>query len=236
MSLQSNASSGNVAYATKYATDKIVGIFIDSFTNGAFNVGGYLYQFPIAHSFTRPVFCEMSWSNNGIDYVDAGMASKDQAALANVYSDSSNVYVLSSVNTGTTYYKIICTWIDDFDGSNPLITPVLQTTNSTYFDSRANYQKVYLPGVGNTGGAGSSGIVSIAHVLGYTPNAKVFIESLPGQVWPQIAGGTSDFWLYDFAHQIECFTLITTSVINMNYTVGASGSAGRLWYRIYLDH
>lgn len=231
MSLATNASDGKVAYASEYATDKIVGIFPGSYNIATQTtiIGGFLYRYSIPHTFGRPVFAELVASYNGGNNEDGG------AGFANVYSDSSNIYIITSASTGTVAYQVIATWIDNYDTSNPVITPSISVTNNKFFDSRNNYQKVYLQNV--ISAPGTSGTASVNHNLGYTPNCKVFIEALPGQVWPMIAGGLADPWLYDFAAQYECEARISTTNVTMNYTGGVSAaSTVRIWYRIYFDH
>lgn len=232
MSLQSNYQ--NLNFASQYAVDKIVGVYNSSFNAATQTtvIGGYLYQYPIPHSFTRPVFCELLWSTDGVNYADGGNGVFG-GTLAISYSDSSNIYVTTGLNAGTIYYKVIASWIDNYDMTNPLITPVLNTTNNFYFDSRNNYEKIYHQDKQTITGA--SGSASYIHALGYAPNYKVFFESISGQVWPAIAGGTNDFFLYDAAAQYECESTITSSVLTMNLQGGGSSVSSRVWYRVYLN-
>lgn len=228
MSLQTNYQ--NVNFATQYAVDKIVGVY-----NGSFNaatqttvIGGYLYQYPISHLFTRPVFCELLWSTDGVTYADGGGGDLG-GQLAISYSDSNNIYVTTSLNVGTIYYKVIASWIDNYDTTNPLITPVLDTTNNFYFDSRNNYQKIYHQDTHTITGS----TFAYIHGLGYAPNYKVFFESIAGQVWPTIAGGTSDFFLYDFINQFECETTVSSTTLSLDISPGVGPC--RVWYRVYLN-
>lgn len=227
MSLVSNYQ--NLNFATQYAVDKIVGVYTGSFAPAtqATVIGGYLYQYAISHLFTRPVFCELLWSTDGVTYIDGG----NGGGIS--YSDSSNIYVTTGESTGTVYYKVIASWIDDYDTTNPLITPVLNTTSNFYFDSRNNYEKIYHQGTQTL--TGTSGTLTYIHGLSFTPNAKVFFESISGQVWPAIAGGAGNFFLYDLAAQYECEATITDTLINMDLSGGASSVSCRVWYRIYLN-
>jgi len=232
MSLASNYQ--NVAFATEYAVDKIVGVYVGSFNAATQTtvIGGYLYQYSFSHPFTRPVFCELLWSLDGITYADGG-----SGLLSGVpgiaYSDATNIYVTTGLNVGTIYYKVIASWIDNYDTTNPLIAPVLNTVSNFYFDSRKNYQKIYKQDTLPLNS--SSGTLSYIHGLGYTPNAKVFFESISGQVWPSIAGGTNNYFLYDPSSQYECEATITTSILNMVLQGGAGSVSTRVWYRVYLD-
>lgn len=239
MTLQSSASNGDVYYATQYAIDKIVGVYRGSYTSGTdtTTLGGYLYQYPIPHDFTRPVFCELLVSLDGITYQDGGAFDATLTFAGIAYSDSSNIYITTGTASGTIYYKVICSWIDDYDTTNPTIEPVLDTTDTAYFDTRSNYQKVFIQDSTTvTAVAASDVVTSIDHDLGYTPNAKVFFESISGEVWPQIAGGSGDFWLYDASSQTECYAIITNTQLNIACTFPfLSAHDTKVWYRIYLD-
>lgn len=232
MSLLDN--SAGIQFATEFPIDKIVGIYTGSFNAATQTtvLGGFLYQFAIPHTFTRPVFCELLWSTNGINYADGGSGIlSGTSGIA--YSDSNNIYVTTGLNTGTISYKVIASWIDDYDTTNPAITPVLDTTQNFYFDSRKNYEEIFLQGSSLV--TGISGTADVLHNLGYAPNAKVFFESISGQVWPAISGGTQDFFLYDFSNQYECSATITTTQINVSLASGIGGTSARTWYRIYIN-
>ncbi len=232
MSLLTNAA--NVQFATEYPIDKIVGIYRGSYNSATqtTTLGGYLYQYTIPHKFTRPVFCELLWSTDGVTYADGGSGTlSGTSGIA--YSDANNIYVTTGLASGTIYYKVIASWIDNYDTTKPAITPILDTTQNFYFDSRNNYEKIYKQG--SLALTGTSGTLSVIHELGYAPNAKVFFESFTGQVWPSISGGAEDFFLYDFATQYECATTITTSLVNMALQGGGSSVSARVWYRIYLN-
>lgn len=238
MSQQTNAK--NINYSSTFSTDKICGVLSNTFTAGSFNLGGYLYQYTIPHSFTRPVFCDALFSTNGTTFVPNGIS--DTSNSYNVYADANNIYLLTTANSGTIYYKEVSTWVDNYDSTNPLITPTLQTTlptsTLTYFDSRQNYQKVLLSNVVtlNNPGVGNLGKLVVTHNLGYIPRSRLFFESLPGQIWPSIWGGAQDIWLYDPAHQFECVGAMTNSELGISYQGGTSSAASfRVWYEVYYD-
>jgi hypothetical protein len=219
----------NVSYATEYPIDKIVGIYTGSYDKASQTIvlGGFLYQYKIPHSFTRPIFCELLWSTTGLEnsYTDGG------ASGAIAYSDSNNIYITTTSNSGMLFYKVIASWIDKYDTNNPLITPVLNTTNKAYFDSRQNYQKIFSQDVISSQPPNTPAIL---HNLGYTPNCKVFFESIAGQVWPQIDGGSGDIWLYDLSNQLEIHSIISTFALTIVFSNGPAVNR-RVWYKIYLD-
>lgn len=231
----------NINFSTAFLTDKICGIRSNTFTAGAFNVAGYLYQTSVAHNLTRPAFMDGIFSANGSTYVNSGTSDGTNSYI--VYSDASNYYLLTTANSGVIDYKIVATWIDNYDATNPLITPVFDATlpsvnNTTNFDSRQNYQKIFKENLitVNNPGAGNLGSVPINHGFGYTPNYKIYFESLPGQMWPSISGGTQDIWLYDTVHQYECWGVMDTSNLTINYLSGSSSAATlKIFYRIYYD-
>jgi len=229
--------AADIAFSTAFTTDKICGIYTDTVAGSAMTlksgggIGTDLYQKIIPHPFTRPVECDTIVSTDG------GATFNPTEALT--YSDSSNIYFSVIDNTKTYLYKIVCTWIDDYDTSNPLVAPVLQTTDSIYFDSRKNYRKVLKTGVAtlNNPGAGISQIFPVAYSNnGLFSSFKVYFESKPNEVWPLINGGAQDVWLNDVAHQYEMNAGASNSQLLLEY-IGASASAAtfRAWYKIYYE-
>lgn len=227
------------AFDSRLATDKIVNVFSDSFNAStsarqADEFGTDVYaKLVIPHEFTRPVFTKLKWSRDGITWVDGGLGQLITEPLVQcmTYSDSSDVVLLSTVLTGLIYYEIVCFWIDDYDGTNPLVESFADPLKPFAFDSRLNYQKIIQQGeVSLTAPSGST---SIAHNLGYMPNTWVYFESNPGQVWSVILGGADNAWLYNYSTQREIEYAITTSNIN----IALSGGTGtcRVWYRIYKE-
>lgn len=223
----------NASYYSPAAIDKIVGIFTGSFTAGAANLGGFLYQSSFLHSFSRPVFCELRWSTDGTNYIDGGSSLSATGDACISYSDVNNIYVTTTKTSGTVYYQVVCTWIDNYETTTRFITPALPSSTNAYFNSLDNYQKVFLSNTFTVSGTG--GTTNITHNLGYAPNVKIFFESVSGQVWPQIAGGVGDIWLYAPATQYECYDLIDTTKVAITTTGGASSVSARVWCRIYYD-
>ena len=239
MSQISNAQ--NIAFSTAFATDKICGIYNGSFAGTAYDTvyAGYLYVKKIPHTFGRPVMCEGLFSYDNVNFFPSGTGYSLATAFC-MYSDSNFIYILYENTINTVYYKIVATWIDNYDLNNPLITPVLSSSSSysKFFDSRYNYQKVLMSGVVTlpNPGVGVDTPVSIKHNLGYLPNYKLYFESLPNQVWQQIGGGSQDIFLYNPAQQFELYDECTKTTLDLHLLGGASSAtSARCWYRIYYD-
>jgi hypothetical protein len=228
----------NIAFSTAFLTDKICLVLEGSYAASNYStiLGGFLYQYPIPHSIGRPMFCDALFSDDNINFIPNGNTTPDTTMSINLYSDASNIYILNTANTGTVYYKIVCTWIDNYDTSNPLVTPKFQTTSTQpYFDSRYNYLKIYKSDVLSMSTASSS--QTVPQTLKSVPDFKLFFESLPGQVWPMINGGAQDGWLYDPTTQYECQGIMDRSKLTVSYASGTSSAAtARVWYRIYYDN
>ncbi len=238
MSQASNVS--NILFSNAFTTDLVCGLYTGSYNAADYNtvLGGYLYQYDISHNFTRPVFCEGIFSFDGTNYFPSGQGNGTNSCIA--YSDSSNLYLTSSASSGTIYYKIITTWIQNYDTSNPLVTfanNVPNPSSSFAFDSRENYQKIDLTAQTtlNNPGSGNTGTTTIAHNLGYSPNYQVFYEAFSGQVWPEIGNGNT-FWLYDFTSQYTLQGYTNTSDLTLSYQGGTSSpSTFNAWYKVYYD-
>lgn len=220
----------DIAFSTAFLTDKICGIFTGSFAGASTTVlspGGFMYQFIIPHSFTRPVMCDTLISTDG------GASFDPLGAIT--YSDSSDLYINVLDNTLHYVYKVVCTWIDNYDNTNPLVPAALSSTTGATFDTRYNYQKILQSDVLTLTSANSSVNVPYSN-SGNLSNYKVFFESLPGQVWPMINGGSQDPWLNDTAHQWEIDPAVNDTELQIFYSGGASAASSfRAWYRIYWD-
>ena len=233
-----NPLNANIALPA-YDIDKIVGIYEGSFnaatqtTQVTYTLSGfanYVWYYEIAHSFGRPVFCELltstdnkTWTNN--------------ASIA--FSDSTKLYIYAGVSAvintppaGTIYYRLIASWITGYNNLTPAITPVIQGSSGLYYNSVANQQKIFKTQLfnisqGNTGG--------VAHNLGYYPNVKLFMECFSGQVWPCHTGLSNDIFKVDDTMNTGYYN-VTTSVVNvfLDANINSWGTS-RLWCRIYLD-
>lgn len=227
------------AFISAQPMDKIVRVFTGSYnaatetigrtyTSAGFPYTAYFYRIP--HGLPRPVACEMIASTDGgATFVDGGI---ERIA----FSDSTYVYVFDSAGSrgaGTVQYKVWCSWIDNYDTSNPLITTQSYSSVPIQFDSRANYQKIAKQDVlsFSPGTFGSTETKTVVHDLSYAPNVKVFFEAFSGEVWPLNAG--QSLFLVDDAQE-ECALSIGTTDINVTM-YRRSNSARRAWYRIYYD-
>ena len=245
MSQVSNAQ--NIAFSTAFATDKICGIYNGSFAAAAYDVhlgAGSFYLKKFSHNFGRPLFCDGIFSYDNVTFVTSGSQgnfTSDSNPFI-VFSDSQYFYVyfLSLTLTETIYYRIVLTWIDNYDYSNPLVTPVLASSSQykQFFNSNYNYQKLLISGniTATNPGAGNTGSLTIPHNLGYIPNYKLNYNCLPGQIWQPISGGAEDIFLYDFANQYELYDYADEQNLYLQFTGGSTSAAlFTIYYRIYYD-
>ena len=240
MSLVSNATK--VSYFSGYINDKLVRVFTGSY-NAATDLTeragdlGPIYVYRIAHGLTRPVFCELLWSDDGgTTFYDMGVGNLAGSAKI-AFSDSTYVYIFHGYSTAaaTITYKVYCSWIENYDATDPLVDTISYTNAPIQFDSRLNFQKIYLQDeLSFTPGTfGTTETQSISHPLGYTPNVKFYFEPFTNEVWPANGGGSSNFFLYDFEQdeaELEIYDSRVDFIINK-----FSNATRRGWYRIYYD-
>lgn len=236
MAIENNTDK--VSFYSGYSVDKIVGVWEGSYDKSTTSSrgGGFfstIYTFPIAHGFTRPVFTQLLWSENGTNWADGGSQIGSNSTIA--ISDSTNIYIVTSSNSGTQYYKVIAYWIDGYDNTNPLVSEYTSSQSKLYFDSRQNVQKIASEGstTYDPGTFGSSQTVSIPHSLGYIPNAKAFFEPISGEVWPLVAGGAQN--PFNYSASIDEAYLRTYSDRLDVVILRFSNSTRKIWYRIYYD-
>lgn len=246
MSLAANVN--NVAFYSGYSVDKIVRIFSGSFVTGTDTITrsytlaaspNSVSFYRIPHGLTRPVACEMLWSVDNTTFLDGGVFnSSNYSTIA--YSDSTYVYIFVPLSSGgayagTVYYKVWCNWIDDYDTTNPWVTPITYSDNPLQFDTRENYQKIYTYGELSfaAGTAGSQSTQSVTHPFTYYPNAKVFFEAFSNEVWPLNSGGTTNPFLVDDT-QDTCQLSIGSSTVDVTLE-RFSNTVKRAWYKVYYD-
>ena len=230
----SMSSTKDIAFSSNLPTDKIVGVYEGSFAPGSSPVIGdpFLAQVrrhTIVHGFTRPVFTKLLASTDNTIWQDGGARSD---ALA--YSDATNIYIITPLTSGTIYYKVIAFWIDDYDTTNPAVSPTVNTNSLVYFDSRLNYQKVFNQATATHASGIGAHSSTVTHSLGYAPNARVYFEAFPNQIWPANFGGVGNIWLIDFA-QVECEYSVTTTTLTINTYGGVSSPTRRVWSVVYYD-
>lgn len=241
-------NSSKIAYTTYFNTEKIVKTFSGSFlyttstTTRSYTLSGVannVQVFKIPHGFTRPVFVELRWSLDNSYYVLGGTSYDSGGNYAIAYSDSTYIYIMPSALSGGTqvYYEIVCTWIDDFDTTNPSVSAFsdIPDTYTQVFNSRAVVPLVMKSGVLNsstTSGVLANTYTTVNHGLGYAPETKVFIESFSGEVWPLNYGGASNPYLID-DNQVEGQIFTSTTDLTVNMTMKSVNGTRRAWYVLY---
>lgn len=225
-------NTANIAFSSAFPTDKIVEVYEGSFAAAAATtVSGLWKRHDIPHSFGRPLFTKLLWSLDNSSFNDGG-ATNDSGYVIS-YSDSDNVYVFTTILTGTIYYKIAGFWIDNYDATNPSVEINANDSSSVWFDSRLNYQKIALQGE-YTHPAGNSNTEVISHNLGYRPNVRVYVETLPGEVWQAQFGGASYPWAYT-TNMVEASIQIGDNDITIDTYAYVGTPDSRVWYIIYYD-
>lgn len=228
------AEPRNAAYYSGYNADKVVKTIVGTYSSGDLitRVGDLatIYVHRIPHGFTRPVMCDLLTSTDGgTTYVGA----VDKIA----FSDSAYVYIFHGYATSGTPvdYKIYCSWIDEYDDTDPQIDVTSATSNIVQYDSRLNYQKIKEQGLltFTPGTFGSSSTQTVAHGLTYAPNYRVYFEAFSGEVWPLNFGGVRNGLLYT-STQDEAEA--STNTTNLSVTIYRySNATRRAWYKIYYD-
>lgn len=226
--------------------DKIVRVYQGSITTGQWIATSYtlfglpttIYLFKIAHDIPRPMFTELLWSvDGGTTYVDGGVGAPGGSTQASIsFCDSQFIYIMSpdifTAPVATVNYKVLGSWITNYDTSNPFIESQMYRAKPFSLDSRLNYQKICDQNVRTVTGSGQN---TITHPLGYIPNAKCYIEAFPGQVWPLNYGGIGNPFLIDDSQmEAQMFIRGNDIVVDVLYGTTTAGSR-RLWYRIYYD-
>jgi hypothetical protein len=245
------ANTDKLSYNSVLGTDKIVKTYTGSFVfttdtiTRSYTLAGSpnnqkVYRF--AHGFTRPGFVDLQWSVDGISYWQGGGTPDTSTNFAIGYSDSTYIYIMPNqayFPGDRIYYKILFSWLDDFDTTDPVIAALetrpadyTQTFNSrvlapTIIDSDVlslSTASVFLDDVVQT--------VALPTGIAYAPFMKVYIEAFPGEVWPLNYGGTGNVYLVDDS-QVEgqAFTSPTQFIVDLS--MKASNGTRRVWYNLY---
>lgn len=243
MPILSSDINSKVRYYSGASLDKVVRVFTGTYSSGDLiaRVGslGTIYVYRIAHGLSRPVFCDLLWStNSGATWYDNGsytIGGTPDGKLA--FSDSTYIYIFHGyATTGTPVdYKVYCTWIDDYDGTNPSVTTQSYTDNQVQYDARLNYQKLYTltPLTIPAGTFGSTNTQSVIHDVAQVINAKAWFEPFSGEVWPVVAGGASNLFYYDSA-QDEAYISIDNNSVDLSVD-RFSNASRRAWIKAYYD-
>lgn len=220
--------------------DKVVRVFTGTYTSSDLisRAGGFgnIYMHRIAHGLTRPVLCDLMWSNENGIWLDSGcydMYSNSRLA----FSDDTYIYIFHGFSTADTpvQYKIYCAWIDNYDTTNPSVETRRYSNIPIQYDARSNYQKIHtfqqllIP----AGQYGSVNTQYLYHDIATTPNAKAWFEPFAGEVWPINAGGNTNVFFYD-ENQDEATLEITNSSVRLDVT-RFSNVDRRAWVKIYYD-
>ena len=237
-------SFSNIVLSTKYKTDKIVfsktGSVDISTLPDKFNDGFWVVKkLEIPHGMTRPLFINFRFKIDADTKWRTGGSAEDCLG----YSDSTYLTIMiNNITTGTLYYEVFGSWIDDYDATNPLVN-VTNIISTKLFDSRLKYRKIILDSsVVLPGGAGiGSTEISIPHTLGYSPTYQVYFDGMPNEVWQSHSGGLQDPWGISnigglAVDDSDCYVRSTTtdlviSVYGRNFGVDDV----KVWYRIFGD-
>lgn len=198
----------------------------------------------IAHGYTRPVFVEMWWSLNNVDwFVGGGNSDTDGKAFLIGYSDSTNVKIMVVENLGLTtgdtiYYKIVCGWIPDYDDTNPLIDEFTGYPANYKFNFQSYYQTLYIAKKGvitlSTNNAGFINVLdSVDHELDFAPTMKCYYEAFPGEVWPLNYGGIGNPYLVGISTQVEAIAFVDETSVTANAVMKQASGDVRFWYMLF---
>lgn len=236
-----------VQYNTFFSTHKIVQSYVGSFRYGTdtvtrnYTLSGLpnpQQAFRIEHGYTRPLMVELEWSTDGSSYY-VGNGADNGVAYGIAYSDSTYIYVMpSQLAAGTVfYYKLVCTWIDDYDTTNPTIGEFddLPAAYTQTFNSRSRIPSIVRQGV-LSGSTPSPTLASVqipyTHLLGYSPEMKVYIEAFSGEVWPMNAGGAANPYLVD-DNQVEGVAFTDVSQLTVFLNMKSVNGTRRAWFSLY---
>lgn len=239
-----------VGFTSLYNTEKIVKVFEGTFeydvdtTSRAFDFAtAEVYLIP--HGFTRPVFTELFWSLNDVEYyVGGGLADIDDTAFAISYSDSDNVGIMvlpysAPIASGTViYYKVVCGWINDYDDTDPMIEAFSDFPDTYRLNFNSRYQTSTIATEGKFTLTTASGTVtdvfdSEEHGLNYTPIIKCYYNAFPGEVWPLNYGGAKNPYLVDASDQVEGLAFVDATSVTVDAVMKAGSGEVNFWYMLY---
>lgn len=110
------------------------------------------------------------------------------------------------------------------------------------FDSRVNYQKIYIDGSVplTVATPSSSTSTKITHGLGYIPNVRVWFTNGDGNISTAVtdAAGSNLYPVTTAYTQQSCFYTVNSNTLVLTYSRGVTSGTTRsttVYYRIYLD-
>lgn len=229
----------DIILSSQIETDKIVfskkgSVNIASLPN-EYNDGFWIVKkLAVPHGMPRPLFIHFRFNFDGSSNWRTGGSAESCIG----YSDSTHLAILiNNITTGTLYYEMFGSWIDNYDSSNPLVT-IAQPANSIIFDSRLNYRKIKKQGSFTMPDLTQ---VLVEHGLTYTPSYEVYFDGRPDEVWQSHSGGVQDPWDISNiggypadASDIYARTNLTNLVVKGHSRDFGSDNI-KVWYRIFAD-
>lgn len=239
------ANIDKVIYTSYFNTEKIVRVFEGTYIQGtdtttvAYDLGNrQVYR--IAHGFSRPVFPDLYWSLDDDSYfIGGGNMDTGGNGYAIAFSDSTYVYIMAIdiPSTTTIYYKVVCSWIDNYDVTNPSVPEFTDYPDNYKRNFDATYATPMIVREGVLEFSTNSGSITnvtqvIPHGLDYAPFGKIYVESLEGQVWPLNYGGATNPYLVQ-SDQVEGVYFTDPTNLIVDATMKASNGTRRFWYFLF---
>lgn len=221
-----------------YATDKIVYVKEDYVDPSTLPLFASLYpMLTLPHTFGRPVFTKMQWSLDGIRWIDDNLFFIESTGFNNStvisFSTSTTINLLLVVPSPI-YYRVIGFWIDDYDGTNPDVQPMVGGVAPLYFDSRLNYRKIIRQEYNLSTGGNVTDVFRFDHDQPIPPVVKGYFEMNPGEIWPANWGGVQNTWLVTpTATEMKVYSTATEVIAEHDGYVGATPR--KTWMVAYYD-
>jgi hypothetical protein len=233
-----------VTHTSVFNAEKVVRVIEGTYIQGtdtdtvAYDLGNQ-QVFKVAHGFDRPLFPDLYWSLDGAYFQSGGGSFINNTSYAIAFSDSTYIYIMAiGVANGTpVYYKVACSWITDYDGTDPFVPEFNEYPDyfRRTFDSDFTTLMIVTEGsmeFSTTSGTLTNVTQTISHGLPYTPFAKVYIESIAGQVWPLNYGGAANPYLVQ-SDQVEGVYFSNPSQFIIDLDMKSSNGVRKAWYFLY---
>lgn len=199
--------------------------------NGGFWV---VKKLAVPHKMPRPLFIHFRFNFDGSSNWRTGGSS--EVCLG--YSDATNLVILiNNITSGTLYYEMFGSWIDNYDDTNPLVT-IEQPANDIIFDSRLNYRKIEKQGYFSMPDLTET---LIPHGLTYTPSFETYFDGRPNEVWQSHSGGAQDPWAISniggsLDNDADVYVRTNaTHLIAKGHGRDFGSDSIKVWYRIFAD-